>query len=48
MTKREQNFGKAAIKPRGSVDHLDDGTYYLTKIDENFVRYYAIKDSTVQ
>ncbi len=48
MTEREQSFGKAAIKPRGNIDHLEDGTYYLTKIDKNYIRYYALKDTSVQ
>jgi len=45
MTLRENSFGKSGIVPTGSIDHLDDGTYYLTKIDDQFIRYYAIKDS---
>ena len=29
--------------PRGSVEHLEPGAYYLTNIDAKFVRSYAIK-----
>ena len=47
MTLRENSFGKSGIVPTGSTDHLDDGTYYLTKIDDQFIRYYAVKDSTI-
>jgi len=47
MSLRENSFGKSGIVPTGSIDHLDDGTYYLTKIDDAFIRYYAIKDSRV-
>ena len=28
---------------QGSIDHLEEGTYYLTRIDEKYVRYYAVK-----
>lgn len=30
--------------PKGSVDHLRKGTYYLTKIDDKFRRDYAVKN----
>ena len=43
MEKRERSFGQANIVPEGSIDHLENGTYYLTRIDEKFIRYYAIK-----
>ena len=43
MSWREQNFGKGNLVPRASIQHLDPGTYYLTKIDEQLIRYYALK-----
>lgn len=43
MSQREQAFGKANVVPSASVQHLVEGTYYLTRIDENFIRYYALK-----
>ena len=43
MDKRERNFGKANLVPEGSIEHLEDGTYYLTRVDEKYIRYYAIK-----
>ena len=43
MLKRERTFGQANLVPEGSIELLEDGTYYLTRIDEKFIRYYAIK-----
>ena len=53
MAAREANFGKCPYTPtvsdwtinsmQGSIDHLYEGTYYLTKIDEKYRRFYAIK-----
>ena len=34
MTVREQNFGKSSIVPTASTQHLEPGTFYLTRIDE--------------
>lgn len=43
MSHREQCFGKSNIIPKASIENLDMGTYYLTRIDEKFIRHYAIK-----
>jgi len=43
MSLREGSFGKANIVPRATTQYLDEGTYYLTRIDEQFIRYYALK-----
>merc|ERR1711957_218038 len=46
MHHREQLFGMKDYKPTGSIDHLLSGTYYLTEVDSQFRRYYAIKDGS--
>ena len=55
MAQKEQNFGKANILPnvkdmmfntvniQGSIDQLYEGTYYLTKIDDKYRRFYGVK-----
>jgi len=48
MSLREASFGKANVVPKASIEHLEEGTYYLTRIDEKFIRYYAIKGSADQ
>ena len=30
-------------KVTASTEHLEPGTFYLTRIDEQFIRYYAVK-----
>ncbi|KAH3671366.1 hypothetical protein WICMUC_004663 [Wickerhamomyces mucosus] len=40
---REQAYGQKDYKPKGSIDHLREGTYYLTEITEKFHRHYEIK-----
>lgn len=55
MSHRESLFGKLNYEPsviyykltllQGSVDHFYDGTFYLTKVDDKYRRFYAIKDS---
>ena len=32
-----------SVFAQGSIEHLEEGTYYLTRIDEKFVRYYSVK-----
>lgn len=39
---RENAHLKKNFEPTGSIDHLEKGTYYLTKIDDKFRRSYAI------
>jgi len=46
MTHREAMFGKANYVPTSSIDALELKTYYLTKVDDKFRRYYALKDET--
>jgi len=46
MTLREQSFGRANLTPKAGIEHLEQGTYYLTHIDEKYVRYYAIKGAS--
>lgn len=48
MNERELSFGKANLTPNASIEHLDPGTFYLTRIDEKFVRYYAVKERAGQ
>ena len=43
MTRREEHFGLANQRPTGSIDHILEGSYYLTNIDKNYIRYYALK-----
>ena len=43
MTRREEYFGLANQRPTGSIDHILEGSYYLTNIDKNYIRYYALK-----
>lgn len=45
MAKREKMFGASDYTPTDSIENLEDGTYYLTKVDKMFKRYYAIKNS---
>lgn len=40
---REQAHLKKNFEPKGSIDHLQEGVYYLTKIDDMFKRYYEVK-----
>jgi len=44
MTIREQNHGKANLTPSGSIEHLFDKTFYLTKINEQYRRFYSMKE----
>lgn len=39
---REKAHLKKDFEPQGSIDHLEKGTYYLTKIDDKFRRQYAV------
>ena len=60
MTHREGLFGKNNYVPevsknfsslnllQGSIDHLFPGTFYLTKVDNKYRRYYEIKDPDSQ
>ncbi|KAH8695990.1 erg13, 3-hydroxy-3-methylglutaryl-CoA (HMG-CoA) synthase [Talaromyces proteolyticus] len=44
-TLREQAHQQKSFIPKGSIDRLSSGTYYLTEIDEAFRRKYAVKES---
>ena len=44
MSHRESLFGKCDYKPSGQIDHLFDGTFYLTEVDNKYRRYYSIKN----
>jgi len=44
MTIREHNHGKANLTPSGSIEHLFDKTFYLTKINEQYRRFYSMKE----
>ena len=44
MAHREKMFGKCNYEPMGKIDHLFPGTFYLTKVDDVFRRYYTIKE----
>jgi len=50
MNHREGIYGKSNYSPIGSIKQLENYTYYLTKIDSQFRRFYAIKtpDNKVQ
>lgn len=37
-------FGKCGYEPTGMIDHFFPGTFYLTKVDEKYRRYYTIKE----
>lgn len=41
---REAAHLKKDFEPKGSIDHLTEGVYYLTKIDDKFRRSYAVKN----
>lgn len=41
---REELHLKKDVSPKGSIDHLTAGTYYLTKIDDKWRREYSIKE----
>ncbi|ODV60013.1 hydroxymethylglutaryl-CoA synthase [Ascoidea rubescens DSM 1968] len=41
---REKAYKQKNFQPKGSIDNLVKGTYYLTNIDDMFIRTYAIKD----
>ncbi|XBW37961.1 hypothetical protein QEN19_003546 [Hanseniaspora menglaensis] len=41
---REQLHLKKDVEPKGSIEHLTSGAYYLTKIDDKWRREYAIKE----
>jgi len=43
MALREASFGNSDYTPTDSIDHFEDGTYYLARVDNRFRRYYAIK-----
>jgi hydroxymethylglutaryl-CoA synthase len=45
MAHRESIFGVNDYTPTGTIEHFFDGTFYLTKIDKMFRRYYQIKGS---
>lgn len=45
MSKREAAYGKGDFVPEGSIDHIENGTYYLTNCDKSYIRSYAIKTS---
>ena len=40
---REEAHLKSNYKPRGNIDTLVKGTYYLTDVDNMFRRKYEIK-----
>lgn len=41
---REQAHLQKSFSPKGSIDLLQPGTYYLTEVDEKFRRSYAVKE----
>lgn len=41
---REALYGKNSYEPKGSIESLRAGTYYLTDINEKFHRHYAVKE----
>lgn len=41
---REAIHLKSDYEPKGSIDTLAKGTYYLTKIDDKYKRYYEVKN----
>ncbi|CAI8507025.1 unnamed protein product [Hanseniaspora opuntiae] len=41
---REELHLKKDVSPKGSIEHLTAGTYYLTKIDDKWRREYSIKE----
>lgn len=43
MAKRERMFGKFDYTPTDSIETLLPGTFYLTKVDKKYQRYYAVK-----
>lgn len=43
MDKRESMFGKKDFEPVDSIEQFYPGTFYLTKVDEKWRRYYQIK-----
>jgi hydroxymethylglutaryl-CoA synthase len=43
MTKRETDFLTKSYEPTDSVDELEDGAFYLTRIDEKWRRFYDRK-----
>mmetsp|Transcript_43488 Transcript_43488/g.41946 ORF Transcript_43488/g.41946 Transcript_43488/m.41946 type:complete len:126 (+) Transcript_43488:331-708(+) len=45
MSHKEGLYGKKDYSPKGSVEHLLQGTYYLTKVDDKYRRFYAVKDT---
>lgn len=43
MARREKLFGMKDYTPKGNIDLLYSGTFYLTQVDNQFRRYYKIK-----
>ena len=43
MTKRESLFGKKNFEASDPINHLFPGTFYLTKVDDKYRRFYEIK-----
>jgi hypothetical protein len=41
MAKREKLFGIKNYTPSDPIDHFTEGTYFLTKIDEVYRRFYS-------
>lgn len=41
---RHNAHGKKDFEPKGSIDTIPTGTYYLTKVDDRFQRKYARKE----
>jgi len=39
---REEAYGKAPYTPKGKIEDLFPGTYYLTEIDEKYRRKYEV------
>ena len=46
MKEREQNYGKFKGKTEVREGWLDDNVFYLKEIDENWRRFYDIKNSS--
>ena len=44
MARREAMFGKKGFEPKDEIGHLYPQTFYLTKVDDKYRRFYQIKD----
>ena len=42
---REAAYGKKSFTPRGALDNIGEGVYYLDHIDDQYRRLYKVKNN---